>query len=109
MIYLKNQREEQKLMIPRNSQGGTGSMLFSLKNTIDLTEDLSVEVTDEASYSLYHLISLTLTDDLTEGEYEYSLTEDGKVLSSGLLIVTGESRTVDQYEKDITYEQYEAE
>ena len=45
---------------------------------------------------------------ITDGEYEYTLSYEDSVLSTGLLVV-GDFAKPDQYNKEIIYEQYETE
>lgn len=94
------------MLIPK-SIDVAGAMLFSLMSTVDrVTYMEDVEVTDMGTSELYYRMEIALPEGLPVGEYEYKLTADGSVLSSGLMWV-GELSGSDEYQNTITYEQYE--
>lgn len=110
MIYLENTQEAQEVYIPRNNgetpQGG--DLVFKAKNTINLDVEIDMYVSDLRVSDLYYFLAVILPDDVTDGEYEYTLSFEDTILATGLLVV-GDLSKPDQYEKDVTYEQYETE
>lgn len=110
MLYLNNIQESQELLVPRNEAVSVNELIFKAKSTIDLDWKIEQEVTDSGASSLYYTVSISLPEGLPDGQYEYSLEGDGQVLSSGVLIIGQyDSPSSDQYQKEITYEQYVAE
>lgn len=107
MIYLHNTSEAQVVFISRNGVTPEGDLVFKAKSTIDLT-DFSQVVTDLQTSDLYYNLAVTLPADLPDGEYEYTLAVGDTILSSGLLVI-GENFSPEEYNKTITYEQYETE
>lgn len=105
MIYLQNTTEPQALFIPRSQRGVEGTLHFSAESNMELADLISIDVSDLDTSDLYYDLSVTLPDDLPGGEYDYRLTDDAGILSQGILVV-GDSFTIDQYEKDVEYEQY---
>lgn len=81
-----------------------GEVVLRLKNTIDLDHKISA-MTDGGSSSLYHTIMVSLLDNIAQGEYEYTLSDEVGVLSTGLLII-GDLENPTEYNKEIAYEQY---
>lgn len=106
MVYIKNTTESQRILLPKNVDG-EGQMDLRIWNTID-REGFTLEVSDIPMSRLYYNLAITLPQGLSDGEYEYSLELDGDVLSSGLMII-GESEGADEYNRKITYQQYERE
>ena len=109
MIYLQNTQEAQVVYIPR-SEGDRpqGDLVFKAKNTINLEEEIDVHVSDLQVSDLYYYLAVTLPEKVTDGEYEYTLSSEGDTLSTGLLVV-GDYSKPNEYDKNITYEQYETE
>lgn len=109
MIYLQNTTESQVMFIPR-SNGDTpqGDLVFKAKSTIDLEEEINQVVTDLQTSGLYYNLAVTLPAGLPDGEYEYSLSAGEILVSSGLLVI-GENFRPSEYNKEVTYEQYESE
>jgi hypothetical protein len=110
MIYLQNTQEAQEVYVPR-SKGETpqgGDLVFKAKNTINLTEEIDLFVSDLQVSDLYYFLAVILPENVTDGEYEYELKFEDTILATGLLVV-GEFSGADQYEKEISYEQYETE
>lgn len=105
MIYLQNTTESQALFIPRSQRGVEGTLHFSAESNMELADLISIDVSDLDTSDLYYDLSVTLPADLPGGEYDYRLTDDAGILSQGILVV-GDSFTIDQYEKDVEYEQY---
>lgn len=109
MIYLQNTQEAQVVYVPRNDGSmPNGDLVFKAKNTINLDVEIEMYVADLQVSDLYFYLAVILPEDVTEGEYEYELKFEDTLLSSGLLVV-GDYTKPDQYEKDVTYEQYETE
>ena len=48
---------------------------------------------------------IRLSEGIMSGEYEYTLSDEVGVLSTGLLII-GEKEMLTEYNNEITYEQY---
>ena len=103
MIYLKNIFTSRAVLIPK-SRKTEGELVFTIKNTINQTV-LEQNVTDIWSLGLYFKFDIDLPADITPGEYEYFLSDDAGILSTGLLIM-GEPSTSTEYNKTIQYEQY---
>lgn len=108
MIYLQNTTDPQVLFIPRSVETPEGSIVFRAKNTIDLSVDVDVEVTDLRTSGLYYNVAVALPEGVPDGEYEYNLSVGDTTLSTGLLVV-GERKDPNEYNKEVTYEQYETE
>ena len=108
MIYLQNTSESQVVLIPRNGETPQGDLVFKAKSTIDLEVEINQVVTDLQTSDLYFNLAVTLNAGLPDGEYEYSLSAGEILVSSGLLVI-GENSRSSEYNKDITYEQYETE
>ena len=79
--------------------------MFSLKSTINLSVSVESRVVDLQSV-LFIQFSIKLPADTATGEYEYSLTDDAGVVSTGLLVVEDTS-VVSEYNLSVQYEQYE--
>lgn len=107
MVYLKNISDAQVLMIPRNGEVVSGDLTLIVKNTTDLTQ-FSLQVHDLNTSEHYFNLAVVVPGDTTNGEYQYQLMDDNILLSCGLLIIGGPQNSY-QYEKTITYQQYESE
>lgn len=108
MIYLQNTSESQVMFIPRSGEIPAGDLVFRAKSTIDLETEINEVVIDLGTSDLYFNLAIELPGDIPDGEYEYSLSVGEILLSSGLLVI-GEYTNASQYNKAITYEQYETE
>lgn len=108
MIYLQNTTESQVMFVPRNGATPQGDLVFKAKSTIDLDVEINQEVTDLQTSGQYYNLAISLPADLPNGEYEYALSVGEILLSSGLLVI-GENFRPSEYNKEITYEQYETE
>ena len=108
MIYLQNITESQVMFIPRTGMTPQGDLVFKAKSTIDLEVEINQVVTDLQTSDLYFNLAVTLNAGLPDGEYEYSLLAGEILVSSGLLVI-GENGKPSEYNKVITYEQYETE
>lgn len=109
MIYLQNTQEAQEILIPRSkAEIPDGDLVFKARNTINLTEEIDLYVSDLLVSDLYYFLAVILPGKVTDGEYEYTLSYEDSVLSTGILVV-GDYAKPSQYEKEIQYEQYETE
>ena len=107
MIYLQNTQEAQVVYVTRSDGSRpSGDLVFKAKNTITLEEEVDVHVTDLQVSDLYYYLAVSLPENVPDGEYEYTLSAEGETLSTGLLVV-GDYSKPNEYDKNITYEQYE--
>ena len=107
MIYLKNIPDAQILMIPRNGGIVTGEMSLVLRNTTD-QQETTLSVTDLNTSGLYFNLAVALPEGLADGEYQYTLKDGNIQVSCGLLYI-GDLQSPSEYERTITYQQYESE
>ncbi len=107
MIYLKNISYAQSLMIPRNGRIVTGEMSLVLRNTTD-QQETTLSVTDLNTSELYFNLAVALPEGIADGEYQYTLKNGNIQVSCGLLYI-GDLQNPSQYERTITYQQYESE
>lgn len=107
MVYLNNKTEAQQLFIPRTGITGTGIMSFFLRNTTSL-EKYEFAVADLETSRLYHNLSISLDNDMPDGEYEYELREGEDTIGNGILYI-GDFTKPEEYHKEIQYTQYGAE
>ena len=108
MIYLDNTSESQVMYVPKNGTIPDGDLVFKAKSTIDLVVEINEVVTDLRTSDLYFNLAIALPEGLPDGEYEYTLSCGDAILSTGLLVLGGLSHP-SEYNKEIEYEQYEAE
>ena len=104
MIYLKNISTPQMIFIPK-SRETEGSLVFSIKSTINHSVSVNASVVDLQS-ELFIRFPVELPADTNTGEYEYELTDDAGLVSTGLLVIEGES-VVYEHNLSVQYEQYE--
>ena len=104
MIYLKNISTPQVIFIPKCRET-EGSLVFSIKSTINHSVSVNASVVDLQS-ELFILFPVELPADTNTGEYEYELTDDAGLVSTGLLVIEGES-VVYEHNLSVQYEQYE--
>ena len=107
MIYLKNISDAQILMIPRNGGIVTGEMSLVMRNTTD-QQETTLSVTDMNTSGLYFHLAVALPEGIADGEYQYTLKNGNIQVSCGLLYI-GDLQSASQYERTITYQQYESE
>lgn len=107
MIYLMNISDAQILMIPKNGGIVTGEMSLVLRNTTD-QQETTLSVTDLNTSGLYFNLAVALPEGIADGEYQYTLKNGNIKLSCGLLYI-GDLQSASQYERTITYQQYESE
>lgn len=103
MVYLINTRERQTLYIPRSARGAEGKVFFKAFSTGSL-QGFSFHAREYDSTNLYHMVTLELPQ-IADGEYEYTLSDENGVLSTGILCIGGLSKPV-EYNNEIRYEQY---
>jgi hypothetical protein len=92
------------LYIPKVGRDAMEDVTLLIKGTSTLLEVI-MEMSDGNSSALYHKMMITLPDSITAGEYEYSLSDNAGVLSTGLLVI-GDLEIPTEYNKEIAYEQY---
>lgn len=110
MIYLTNTTTAQAVFIPHDSDiAGSGTLIFSATSTVDLETAISATVLDLEISEKYYRVALSLDEDTQPGEYEYQLVQGTTTVSSGVLVIGEYESTPSQYDKTITYEQYNAE
>ena len=107
MIYLTNISDAQILMIPKNGGIVTGEMSLVLRNTTD-QQETTLSVTDLNTSGLYFKLAVALPEGIADGEYQYTLKNGNIQVSCGLLYI-GDLQSPSQYERTITYQQYESE
>ena len=104
MIYLKHTTDLQMMYIPKDGRDAKGDVSFKAFSTINQFE-FSFEAAEEDSSLLYHKVLVELKEDIPSGEYEYTLSDEVGILSTGLLVV-GDLDNPMEYNKETTYEQY---
>lgn len=107
MIYLTNISDAQILMIPKNGGIVTGEMSLVMRNTTD-QQETTLSVTDMNTSGLYFHLAVALPEGIADGEYQYTLKNGNIQVSCGLLYI-GDLQSASQYERTITYQQYESE
>jgi len=108
MIYLNNTTDAQAVFIPRDTDI-TGPLRLTMRSTVGLEVPVSVAVLDLNVHRLCYHLGITLPEGIASGEYEYTLTSDGLVVSTGVVVVADGLTPAGQYNKTITYEQYEGQ
>lgn len=82
-------------------------MRLKIKNTTDLKVIMDTEVTDKGTSARFYTFDITLPEGIPDGEYEYTLQDDGLVLSTGIIKIQGHGdKPNEQYNKEIEYKQY---
>lgn len=104
MVYVNNTTDVQIMYIPKSVRDANGKVYFSAYSTMNL-QGFSFHSEEEESSSLYHLVAIELPNDIKDGEYEYTLSDNNGILSTGLLVIGGLSKAV-EYKNEIQYEQY---
>lgn len=95
------------MFIPKVFTDLSGSLSLKLTSTVNLTYEANA-VLDLDTSDLYYRVAVTLPSGMPDGEYEYELTVDNEVASTGVVVLVEESEPT-QYNKTIEYEQYEYE
>ena len=106
MIYLNNTTDAQVAYIPRDTDF-TGTLSLKLKSTVDLdTPYQSATVLDLNVFRTVYAVAVSLPEGIQGGEYQYELSAGGVTVSTGVLIIGDYAADREQYNKPITYEQY---
>ena len=108
MIYLNNTTDAQAVFIPKDTDI-TGALRFVARSTVGLDIPISVAMLDLNVHRLCYHLGITLPDGIASGEYEYTLTAGGIVVSTGVMVVADGLTKAGQYNKSTTYEQYEGQ
>lgn len=103
MVYLNNTREIQELYIPKTLRNAEGRVFFQAFSTGTL-QGFSFYAREYDSTNLYHKVIIELPK-IKDGEYEYVLSDEKGILSTGILYIGGNDTPV-EYNKEIKYEQY---
>jgi len=106
MIYLANTTDAQVAYIPRDTDF-TGTLSLTLKSTVDLdTPYVSATVLDLNVFRTVYAVAVSLPEGIQAGEYKYELAAGGVPVSTGVLVIGEYAHQREQYNKQITYEQY---
>lgn len=106
MIYLEHTTDAQVVYIPRDNADAAGTLQFSLRSTVDLDTVIDAVVLGLNLFTRYYSVAVRLPDGCPSGEYEYTLTAGGDMVSTGCARIN-DPEQVDEYDKPIQYEQYE--
>lgn len=93
------------MYIPKNGRNAIGDVSFKAFSTIN-QYGFSFNAAEENSSLLYHKVLVELEENIPAGEYEYTLSDEVGVLSTGLLVI-GEMDSQVEYVIEKEYEQYE--
>ena len=107
MIYLQNDTTSQEVMLPKTMAVPEGQLVFKAVSTVEKEVEIQVNVEDLMTSELYFHLEVTLPGCLPDGEYQYTLSAGEEVLATGLLQVGDYDHSPDQYNRKMTYEQYE--
>lgn len=107
MIYLENITDQQQMWIPKQIES-SGPLSFKAYSTVNL-QGFVLPAEDISSSQLYYEFRISLPENLNIGEYAYTLSDNDKVVASGLLVIGETSQSVEYYEEFAAYEQYENE
>lgn len=108
MIYLNNTTDAQVVYIPRDTDL-SGTLQLTARSTVGLDIPITATMVDLKVHRLCYALALTLPEGITTGEYEYTLMAGGEKVSSGVLVVLDSIINAEQYNKEITYEQYQGQ
>ena len=104
MIYLRKTIFEQMMFIPKRERSTFGSLSFKAWSSVNQS-GFSFIADDEDTSLLYYKVVVELPENVASGEYEYTLSDEVGVLSTGLLVI-GDLEFSSEYNKEIAYEQY---
>ena len=105
MIYLQNTSEEQVIFIPKSiDRRDAWKVLLDVKSTIS-SDKFSLESWVDYESNLYYPTVIKLPHEVVSGEYEYTLSDDLGVLSTGMMVI-GQGKETKEYNNTIEYEQY---
>ena len=93
------------MYVPKDGRNAIGDVFFKAFSTINQF-GFSFDAAEENSSLLYHKVLVELKEDIPSGEYEYTLSDEVGVLSTGLLVI-GEIDSHVEYVIEKEYEQYE--
>ena len=106
MIYLANTTDAQVAYIPRDTDFA-GTLSLSLKSTVNLdTPYTPATVLDLNVFRTVYAVAVALPEGIQPGEYQYELKAGGVPVSTGLAVIGEYAQEREQYNKTITYEQY---
>lgn len=104
MIYIPNNSKiPQTVTIPVASPL-SGAFVFSLRSTVDRREVMTTSGTAGAK-RLTVQVTATIPAGLPNGEYEYTLTQNGAAVDTGVAILGAWAREK-QYHENIEFKQY---
>lgn len=106
MIYLENTTAAQPLFIPRSKAETIGRLTLKMRSTVGLEIVVDAEALDLDTSELYYRVAVALPEGAADGEYEYTLTDDTGVLSTGIAYV-GQLARPEETDNEIRYEQTE--
>ena len=86
MIYLKNTTDLQRLYIPKDGRDAQGCVLLKAISIVNQVE-FSFYAAEENDFMHYHHLLVELAENIPSGEYEYTLSDEDGVLSTGLLVI----------------------
>ena len=104
MIYLNNTIKEQEIFIPKTNDREVWKVSLQIKSTIS-SDNFSIDGVVGNCSALYYSMMVALSEKIVSGEYEYTLSDEVGVLSTGLLVI-GDLELSTEYNKEIAYEQY---
>ena len=104
MIYLKHTTDLQMMYVPKDGRDAKGNVFLKAFSTINQF-GFSFDAVEESLSMLYHKVLVEPKKEIPSGEYEYTLSDEVGVLSTGLLVI-GDLENPTEYNKEITYEQY---
>lgn len=104
MIYLNNTIKEQAIFIPKTIDREVWKVSLQIKSTIS-SDNFSIDGVVGNCSALYYSMMVALSEKIMSGEYEYTLSDEVGVLSTGLLVI-GDLELSTEYNKEIAYEQY---
>ena len=104
MIYLNNTIKEQEVFIPKTIDREVWKVSLQIKSTIS-SDNFSIDGVVGNCSALYYSMMVALSEKIVSGEYEYTLSDEVGVLSTGLLVI-GDLELPTEYNNEIAYEQY---
>ena len=107
MIYIINNTLPQMIHVPITQKKVDGDLTFIMRSTVN-REGSSFTISQQGNSDLYYEFTLTLSEELQDGEYEFELRKDSTLLDCGLAMVGYPTNDV-EYKHTIEYEQYESE
>lgn len=104
MIYLQNIARIQAVYIPCEKRDIHGEITLDVVGTIN-HQSIRCKATIDKSHMQYCRVYIQLPESISAGEYEYTMSDDMGVLSTGLLMIR-ESEASIEYNEVTEYEQY---